>query len=341
MGNYSPAKILKMKISNETKVGILVIVGLTLLILGFNFLKGNNLINRQKSLYAVFSDLGSLQKANPVKINGLEVGSVYDFKELDKDLTGIIITIHMKRDVNIPKNSVATIESELLGTAYIDIKKGDETVYLKDGDTLQTDKMASLLSSVTAQVNPTLGKMRESLDSLKMVLSGVNKIFDPNTKGNIQSIIANLMLSSASLQQLLNTQTGALAQSLNNVSAITGNLKNNNDKVDSVLSNVELATRKMADLDLASTLSQVKETIEQLKTAVGKIDSKDGSLGLMMNDKQLYVNLNNTLVSLETLLDDVRVHPKRYVNVSVFGKKDKSGPITSPTQKDSVIIEKN
>ncbi|MBI1341852.1 MAG: MCE family protein [Terrimonas sp.] len=330
-----------MKISNETKVGILVIVGLTLLILGFNFLKGNDLINRQTKLYAVFSDLGSIQKSNPVKINGLEVGSVYDFKEIDKELTGIIITINMKRDVNIPVNSVATIESELLGTGYIDIKKGTGNEYLHNGDTLQTDKIASLLSSVTAQVNPTLGKMRESLDSLKMVMSSVNKIFDPNTKGNIQSIISNLMLSSASLQELLNTQTGALAQSLNNVSAITGNLKNNNDKVDSVLQNVQVATRKMADLDLAGTLEQVKTTIAQFKDVVGKIDSKDGSLGLLMNDKQLYINLNNTLVSLETLLDDVRVHPKRYVNVSVFGKKDKSGPLSSPTAKDSVVIEKN
>jgi len=330
-----------MKINNETKVGILVVVGLTLLILGFNFLKGNNLINRQKRLYAVFSDLGSLQKSNPVRINGLVVGNVYDFNELDKDLSGIIITIHMKRDVNIPRNSVATIESELLGTAFIDIAKGTETEFLKDGDTLQTDKMASLLSSVTAQVNPTLGKMRESLDSLKMVLSGVNKMLDPNTKGNIQSILANLVIASASLTELLNTQTGALAQSLNNVSSITGNLQKNNQKVDSMLTNVQAATKKFADLDLESSLATMKETMENLKNVIGKLEGKEGSLGLLMNDKQLYMNINNTLVSLETLLDDVRVHPKRYVNVSVFGKKDKSGPITSPTAKDSVVIQKN
>jgi len=329
-----------MKINNETKVGILVIVGLTLLILGFNFLKGNDLLNRQTKLYAVFSDLGTLQKSNPVKINGLEVGTVYDFKEIDKDLSGIIITINMKRDVNIPKNSVATIESDLLGPSFIVIAKGNATEFLKNGDTLHTDKYSSLLGSVTAQVNPTLGKMRESLDSLKLVMSSVNKIFDPNTKGNLQSIIANLMISTAYLKELLNTQTGALAQSLNNISSVTGNLKNNNDKVDSVLTNVETATRKLADLNIEEALANVKSTMNELKATIEKANSKDGSLGLLLNDKELYRNLNNALISVETLLDDVRVHPKRYVNLSVFGKKDKTGPLTSPQAKDSVIIQK-
>ena len=116
-----------MKISNETKVGLLTIVALTLLIVGFNFLKGKNILSKEKHLYAVFSDLGSLKKSNEVKINGLPIGAVYTYTEIDKDLSGIIVTITLKRDVNIPENSIATIESELLGGSYIDIIKGDST----------------------------------------------------------------------------------------------------------------------------------------------------------------------------------------------------------------------
>jgi phospholipid/cholesterol/gamma-HCH transport system substrate-binding protein len=117
-----------MKISNETKVGVLTIVALTLLIVGFNFLKGKNVFSDEKHLYAVFSDLGSLRKSNEVKMKGLPVGAVYDYTEIDKNLSGIIVTITMKRDVNIPRDSKATIESELLGSTYLNISQGNSVM---------------------------------------------------------------------------------------------------------------------------------------------------------------------------------------------------------------------
>ena len=120
-----------MKISNETKVGILTIVALTLLIVGFNFLKGKNVFNKEKHLYAVFSDLGSLRKSNEVKMKGLPVGIIYDYTEINKNLSGIIVMITMKRDVNIPKDSKATIEWELLGNTYMNIAQGQSTEFLE------------------------------------------------------------------------------------------------------------------------------------------------------------------------------------------------------------------
>src|SRR5574339_194891 len=125
-----------MKISNETKVGILTIVALALLIVGFNFLKGKNVFSNEKHLYAVFDDLGGLKKSNEVRMKGLPIGEVYEYTEIDKNLSGIIVTITMKRDVNIPKDSKATIESELLGSAYLNVAQGTSTEYLKDEDTL-------------------------------------------------------------------------------------------------------------------------------------------------------------------------------------------------------------
>ncbi|MBS1656265.1 MAG: MCE family protein, partial [Bacteroidetes bacterium] len=125
-----------MKISNETKVGILAIVALTLLIIGFNFLKGKDVFKHSRKLYAVFTNLGSLEKANQVKINGLAIGSVYSFDEKDKDVSGIVVTINLHRNVNIPKNSVAYISSGILGSSSIVIERGDATEYLKDGDTV-------------------------------------------------------------------------------------------------------------------------------------------------------------------------------------------------------------
>src|SRR5688500_11280300 len=132
-----------MKINNETKVGILTIVALVLLIVGFNFLKGKNVFSNETHLYAVFSDLGSLRKSNEVKMKGLPVGTIYNYTEIDKNLSGIIVTITMKRDVNIPRDSKATIESELMGSAYLDKAQGQSNDYLKDGDTIVTDLTTS------------------------------------------------------------------------------------------------------------------------------------------------------------------------------------------------------
>ena len=171
-----------MKISNETKVGILTIVALTLLIVGFNFLKGKNVFNKEKHLYAVFSDLGSLRKSNEVKMKGLPVGIIYDYTEIDKNLSGVIVTVTMKRDVNIPKDSKATIESELLGTTYMNVVQGQSTEFLKDGDTIVTDRASSFLGDVKAQITPTLTSVRSAIDSLKIVLGGLNRLFDKDTK---------------------------------------------------------------------------------------------------------------------------------------------------------------
>lgn len=324
-----------MKISNETKVGILAIVALTLLILGFNFLKGKALFNKQKQLYAVFANLGSLEKSNEVKIRGLPIGNVYDYKEIDKNLSGIIVIINLKRDVNIPVNSIATIESELLGTAYISITKGDATEYLKDRDTIQTDQATSLITDVKQQINPTLGKLREAIDSLKMVLSDISFFFKKDEK-NISQIVANLKQATASLSVMLNTQSGPLANTLSNASSFTENLKKNNDSITAAISGIRRVADKYSSLEIQPTIDSLSTAIAELKNTIARINSNNGTLGLLMNDRKLYDKLTDAVLSAEILLDDLRTHPKRYVNISVFGRKDKTGPLNSPSVKDTV-----
>lgn len=325
-----------MKISNETKVGILTIVALTLLIVGFNFLKGKNIFTDEKHLYAVFSDLGSLRKSNEVKMKGLPVGAVYDYTEIDKNLSGIIVTITMKRDVNIPKDSKATIESELLGTTYLNISQGNSTDYLKDGDTLQTDRTTSLVSDVKAQINPTLTRVRDAIDSLKMVLSGLNNLFEKDTKGNIQEIIRNLKESTISLNRLLNAETGALAGTLNNANSISANLKKNNDSITATISSIKRAADKFSELEVQPTVDSLQASIVEFKNILSRFNTNEGTLGLLMKDRSLYDQLNKVGLGLEILLDDFRVNPKRYTGNLIFNRRDRTGPLTSPAQKDTV-----
>ena len=325
-----------MKISNETKVGILTIVALTLLIVGFNFLKGKNVFTNEKHLYAVFSDLGSLRKSNEVKMKGLPVGAVYDYTEIDKNLSGIIVTITMKRDVNIPRDSKATIESELLGSTYLNISQGNSTDFLKDGDTLQTDRTTSLVSDVKAQINPTLTRVRDAIDSLKMVLSSLNNMFEKDTKGNIQDIIRNLKESTISLNRLLNAETGALAATLENANSISANLKKNNDSITATISSIKRAADKFSSLEVQPTVDTLQASIVEFKNILSRFNTNEGTLGLLMKDRALYDQLNKVGLGLEILLDDFRVNPKRYTGNIIFNRRDRTGPLTSPAIKDSV-----
>lgn len=329
-----------MKISNETKVGILTITALTILIVGFNFLKGKDVFNRSKKIYAVFNDLGTLEKSNEVKINGLPIGTVYDRKEKDKNVTGIVVTINLTRDINIPKNSIAFISSSPLGASSIVIERGDATEMIGSGDTIATRVETGILGDVKAQLNPTLTKVRDVLDSLKLTLSGVNGMFSGETKGNLTQTIANLNNATGSLNRLLDDKTSDLAKTLHNAQALTESFKNNTGDITATIANAKKATEKLSGLELQPTIDSLNMMISQLKSAAAKIDSNDGTLGALINDRTLYNKLTDAILSAEILMDDLRTHPKRYVNISVFGKKDKGGALTSPALKDSVPSEK-
>jgi phospholipid/cholesterol/gamma-HCH transport system substrate-binding protein len=319
------------KISNETKIGVMAVVALAALILGFNFLKGSSLVHKSKHFYAVFDNVEGLEVSNAVQISGLIIGSITAINESDKDLTnGIVVTITLKKDVNIPRNSIAEINSGFISSASIVINKGDDAHFLENGDTLQTKQKANLFAQVQSSVNPVILKLGGTLTSLDSLIEVVGTMFDPRLKNNFSAIIANMARTSAQLQQLLNTQTGALAESLKNMNDFTGNLAKNNDHITHTLDNLEKASDSLAASRIPQTVESLRATMGDLRAAIDKVNSTNGTLGLLINDKRLYQNLESTTRSLNTLLDDLRLHPKRYVNISVFGKKDKSGPLMAP-----------
>ncbi len=329
-----------MKINNETKVGILAVVAILVLVFGFNFLKGKQLFKKQPTLYAIFKNLGSLEKSNFVKINGLPIGTVYDFAPTNRAVDSIIVEIHLNREVSIPSNSVALIDGTVLGASYITIEKGPANTFLESGDTINTRLDAGLIANLKTQITPTITRVNETVDSLKMVLSSVNSLLDPGTNGNIKSMIASLAVSSAYLQRMLNTETGMVAQAVGNLNSVTGNLAKNNDQVSQAIRNVELTTGNLANARIQQTVAALEGTVTELKGTITRLDnnlnSSNGTLGKLMNDQKLYDQMNRAALSLEILLDDLRVHPKRYVNISVFGKKSTPDALTSPVVKDTL-----
>ena len=333
-----------MKISNETKIGVLTVVGIALLVVGFNFLKGKNLFKKDKYFYAVYQDVQGLTKSNPVIVNGLQIGRI---ESLDggKDMKRILVTVNLFKDVNIPANSLAVINPNLLGSPSLEIQLGGAKNYLKNGDTLLTTLSGGAFDEALKLINPVLYEVRNAVKSLDSVLHIVTNVFDPGTKNNIRGIVANLntvtasfAISAASLEQMMDVQNGALAKSLDNVNSFTAGLNANRGKMDSILENAREASQKFAAIDLKSTLDTLNIAVNNFKDGSAKINSKEGSLGLLLNDKTLYNNLEATSNKLNILLDDIRVHPKRYVGISIFGKKDKGNYITAPLIDDTLKV---
>lgn len=325
-----------MTISNETKVGALTAVSIVLLILGFNFLKGTPLFNTHDTYYALFDDIQGLANSNPVVINGKQVGTVAK-TDGGADMRRIVVHLHMTEDVNIPSDATAVINKSLLGNVQVEIKLGQSKTLLQHKDTLKTMDAPDLFGDALKKIDPVLYTVTGAVRSLDSLLKNVNTILDANTKENLKQMMANLNTttanlasSSASLQQMLDANNGAINGTMKNLESITSNFKNNNEKINQSLANVEKATGQFAQLDLAATMQELNATLTSVKTLMEKTASSEGSLGLLMNDTRLYNNLNATTNKLNLLLDDFRLHPKRYVNVSVFGKKDKTKPLQAP-----------
>ncbi|MEO5942535.1 MAG: MlaD family protein [Ferruginibacter sp.] len=326
-----------MKISNETKVGAIAVICVTILILGFNFLKGKKLFSNDTTLYAKYGNVQGLQPSNPIVINGLQVGTVYKIST-DKDMRQIMVELNITKNINIPKNSIAIIKPNPIGTTSVEIKLGDANANLSNRDTILTEANAGVFDDILRKVDPVLYEVKKAISSLDTLMANINGVIDPNAKNNIGATLENLnkltasmVLSSASLQVMLNQQTGALAKTLTNVNSITANLAANNPKITSVLSNLDTTTSRLANLNFKKTLDTLNATIGNLKSIVSKVDSKNGSLGLMLNDPTLYKNLASTGNKLNLLLDDIRTNPKRYVSISVFGKKQQVSPLQIPT----------
>lgn len=331
-----------MKISNETKIGALTAIAITFLIMGFNFLKSKTVFKTGNFLYAKFDDIRKLAASNPVYINGFQVGAVYETEALDMNVKTIVVAIKLNNAYSIPDNSVAVVDANPLGSSSIRITLGSSRKFLNTGDTLLSSNAPDMFSDIGNRIGPVTDAAKLTLSTLDTVLKNINTIFDTSTKANLQNVVSNLsratasiVVSTASLENMLNSENSALAQSLTHLDSFMGNLAANNSKITSILTNLDKTTDNLSKADLNGVINNLKTSVENLNGILAQMKSPNGTLGALIYDKDLYNKINNTVLSLHTLMDDLRVHPKRYVNISVFGKKDKGDYLTEPLKTDS------
>lgn len=332
-----------MKLSNETKIGLIATVALILLFLGFSYLKGKNIFHHEKKMYAVYKDVVGLKKSNPVVINGLQVGSISDI-DGGIDMRDLLVTVTFSKDVNIPDNSIAVITPNLLGSTSLEIRLGDSDVFKNDGDTLNTSSTVGAIDEALKVLNPVLFEVRNAVNSLDSVLRIVSTTFDDATRNHIQEMIENVnvithsfVTSARSLESVMNPDSGALGKSFNNINVFTDNLNKHNQNLDTILTNVKVMSNQFGAADFKSTIDSLGIAVNNFSEVAKSINSKNGSVGMLLHDKKLYENLEATTTKLNTLIDDIRVHPRRYVNISVFGKKDKKEYLLEPLRTDSTV----
>jgi len=318
-----------IKVSNESKVGVLAAISITLLILGFNFLKGKNVFEKKSTNYVVFTKTEGLNISDPIKINGLRVGAVEAMQEKDADLTGIIVSFHLIRELNIPKDSYCKISSSPLGSGAILITLGNSTEFLKDGDTIKGIDSKSMMENISESINPTIENVNRTINSLDSTIKKIGNIFDENANRNIGLMIKELSQSSIRLNAMLKPGTGSLAKTMENIEGVTNNLEHNNDSITAIINNITKVSNDLSKAKLDKSITTLSSAAENLNLILGSIKDGKGTMGMIMNDKKLYENLNGTANSLNILLQDFRLHPKRYVQFAVFGKKDKTQPLMS------------
>lgn len=299
-----------MKLTKEIKIALVAIVGILIMYFGINFLKGMNLFSTNNTYFITFDDIQGLGASTPIYADGYKVGTVdgleYDYKENGP----IKVKVDINKDLRIPQGSKAEIVKDLMGNLQVNLLLANNPRERVEPGGIIPGAVNGGMMDKAANLVPVVEKMLPKLDS---ILTSVNVLLaDPALAAslhNVETITSNLTVSTRELNTLM---AGLNKQ----VPGMIG-------KANGVLDNTNRLTANLASLDVQGTLNKVNQTLESAHQFTEKLNSNQGSLGLLMNDTKLYDNLTSTMGHADSLVIDLKAHPKRYVHFSVFGRKDK------------------
>lgn len=320
-----------MALKKEAKTGIVVIVALGMIIFGLNFLKGVNLFNHNKKIYAVYKDVQGVVPSNPVVVNGFHIGHIKSIA-IEPNTSGkIVVTMLITNtDVKIPKNSIAKIFSQdFLGSKAIEFQLGNGSELIKDGDTLQSTVEETIKETVDKQVLPLKMKVERLISSIDTTISIIDGIFNKNTRDNLTQSILSIRVSlshientSKSVDELMGSEKTHISSILAKVDEISTTLAKNSKNLNKIITNFSNISDTLAKSRIQSAVNNADSALYYTSMIMGRINRGEGSIGMMEKDTALYNRLSGASEQLRQLLEDFRLHPKKYVHFSVFGKKD-------------------
>ena len=304
--------------NKELKIGLLAIVSIITLVFGINYLKGINILNGNRDFYAVYENIGGLKVGDPVMVNGYKVGMVSDLTLLIEKNQNLLVTINIEKEFDMPSNTVCKIvNQDLLGTKGISLILGDASDLLELGDTLISDIEGTLQAAVNAQILPLKNKAEELISSIDSVVTVITAVLSKDARESLTKSLESLDHTFSTMSRTMTKVNQIVDQNDERISSIVKNLEGNNDEITNILKN-------FSDLSDDIAKSNIKNLLASLGEVSKKISDSEGSLGMFINDKDLYQNMERSSKELAALIKDIKLHPKRYVDLSLFGGKSKS-----------------
>ncbi len=327
--------------NKKVLLGIIFIASIALLYWGINFLKGLDVFSRHRVFYAEYDDVSGLLVASPVTVSGYKVGQVSDISFKENQPGRIIVKFLITLDVDIPVNSIARIESsDLLGTKALVLYIGDSPTYAQSGAYLKGEMETSLKEEVSLQMLPLKAKVESLLASFDSALVVVQYIFNEDTRDNlsksfesIRYTISSLESAASTVDTLLRMQKNRLANIVGNIEAITLNIKNSNSDISNIITNFSRFSDTLLLAKVQETFDYASKTMLELSEITRKINSGQGSAGLLLENDSMYFKLTKASDDLQLLLEDMRLNPDRYIHFSVFGKSSNKNKYQPPGSK--------
>lgn len=321
-----------MKLKKEFLIGIVTLVGISVLIVGSFFLKGQEIWKSRFVYYSVFSNSQGLSTGRPVNLNGLQVGIITNINFQKNNLNNIVVEFELT-DPNVfklTKGSLVLLNSDLLSGSYLDISWGDSLDYYNSRDTIPSSVSLALEDQINERLIPLEKKTNELISTADSAIKTIEAIFSRNTDNldesfdGIKNSIKNLEKVSLQIRSLIRSEKDNITQIVSNIETVTSNLKESNEAINKILSNTAKLSDSLLASDIKGTINNAKQSLEEVNMILYDIKNGDGTLTRLINDSTVYLSVTQMIDEATRLVENIKTEPKRYVQFSIFGKKDKS-----------------
>ncbi|MFP5471597.1 MAG: MlaD family protein [Bacteroidia bacterium] len=329
-----------MKAKKEVIIGALSILAIASLVVGFFFLKGLNIFKNQRTFHVKYVNVQGLMESNAITVNGFQIGQVtkISFQPQEPDSVLVEFVINYK-DIQIPMDTRAELRSDILGTRSIELLLGNSTMFAKKGDFIVGLTQKDLQDQVNEQLLPLKNKTENLIGSLDTVINTISEIFDLN-KGSLNTSINSLQVAikhfestSRSVDSILLENRFVFKSVMSRVESITTNLQKSNQQITNTVQNLSDISDSLAAADLVGTVENAKKALHETNLILTAINNKEGSLGQLVYNDSLINNVNIMVDQAQRLIENIKDHPNRYLQFSVFGSKEKGLKLDSRDEK--------